>query len=52
MKKDEFYATLKGDIDSPKVTIDFEKFMKTEAGKNVQEKINKEVDKLFKKLVK
>jgi len=52
VKKDEFNAILKGDIDSPKVTIDFEKFMKTEAGKNVQEKINKEVDKLFKKLVK
>ncbi len=52
VKKDEFNATLKGDIGSPKVTIDFEKFMKTEAGKNVQEKINKEVDKLFKKLIK
>jgi len=34
------------------VTIDFEKFMKTEAGKNVQEKINKGVEELFKKLVK
>ncbi len=52
VKKDEFNAILKGDIDSPKVTIDFEKFMKTEAGKNVQEKINKEVNKLLEKLVK
>jgi hypothetical protein len=52
VKKDEYNATLKGDIGSPKVTIDFEKFMKTEAGKNVQEKINKGVDELLKKLAK
>lgn len=52
VKKDELHARLSGDIDSPKVTIDLEKFMKTQAGQEVQEKINKEVDRLFQKLLK
>lgn len=50
IKKDELHAKLTGDINSPKVTIDLEKFMKTQAGQEVQEKINKEADRLFKKL--
>lgn len=52
IKKDELHAKLRGDMNSPKVTIDLEKFMKTQAGQEVQEKINKEVDKLFQKLLK
>lgn len=52
IKKEEYNAILKGDIASPRLTLDLEKFMKTEAGKNVQKKINKSVDDLLKKLIK
>lgn len=45
-KKNVISGRLSGDIDAPKVTIDLEAFMKSEAGKALQEK----VDKLFKKL--
>ena len=44
-KKDAISATLNGDITAPKVTINLEEFMKTEAGKEV-------TDRLFKKLLK
>lgn len=49
-KKNVISGTLKGDVDSPQVTIDLEKLMKSEAGKKIEEKVGKEVDKLFKKL--
>jgi hypothetical protein len=49
-KKNVISGTLKGDIDSPKVTIDLEKLMKSEAGKKIEEKVDKELNKLFKKL--
>ncbi len=51
-KKNVLSAALNGDIDAPRVSINLEEFMKTEAGKEVQEKINKEVDKLLQKLLK
>ncbi|MCF6341154.1 MAG: hypothetical protein L3J10_10475 [Sulfurimonas sp.] len=44
-KKNIITANLSGDINSPKVKIDLEKFMKSKAG----EKVNKELNKLFKK---
>ncbi|MFA5461527.1 MAG: hypothetical protein WC274_05565 [Sulfurimonas sp.] len=46
IKNDTIHANLNGDINSPKVSIDLEKFLKSETGKKVIEK----VDKLFKKL--
>ncbi len=46
IKNDTVNANLNGDINSPKVSIDLEKFLKSETGKKVVEKI----DKLFKKL--
>lgn len=46
IKNDTINANLNGDMDSPKVSIDLEKFLKSETGKKVIEK----VDKLFKKL--
>ncbi|WP_310441894.1 hypothetical protein [Sulfurimonas sp.] len=49
-KKDGISANLNGDVDSPKVRVDLEKFLKSEAGKKVIEKVNEKVDKLFKKL--
>jgi hypothetical protein len=53
-KKNVISGDIKGDLNSPKVTIDLEKLMKSEAGKVIEEKVNKaiekEVDKLFKKL--
>lgn len=53
-KKNIINANVKGDLNAPKVTIDLEEFIKSEAGKAIEEKvnktINKEVDKLFKKL--
>ncbi|MDQ1337610.1 MAG: hypothetical protein QG617_577 [Campylobacterota bacterium] len=49
-KKNVISGTLKGDVDSPNVTIDLEKLMKSEAGKKIEEKVGKEIDKLFKKL--
>jgi len=52
IKKDEISATLRGDIDAPRVSINFEEFMKTEAAKEVQEKISKDIDRLIKKLLK
>lgn len=51
-KKNILSAALKGDIDAPRVSINLEEFMKTEAGKEVQEKISKDVDRLIKKLLK
>ncbi|MDY0116061.1 MAG: hypothetical protein RBR59_00615 [Sulfurimonadaceae bacterium] len=39
-------ATIKGAVDAPKVSIDLQKFMQSKAG----EKVQKEVQKLFKKL--
>lgn len=45
-KNDTISANLSGDINSPKVTIDLEKFLKSQAG----QKAIKEVNKLFKKL--
>lgn len=44
-KNDKVDAKLSGDIDAPKVSIDLEKFLKSETGK-------KAVEKLFKKLLK
>ncbi|MFA5234853.1 MAG: hypothetical protein WC390_10675 [Sulfurimonas sp.] len=49
-KKNVISGRLSGDVDSPKVTIDLEKLMKSEAGKKIEEKVGKEIDKLFKKL--
>ncbi len=53
-KKNIISGNVRGDLNAPKVTIDLEKFIKSEAGKAIEEKvnktINKEVDKLFKKL--
>lgn len=46
IKNDTINANLNGDMNSPKVNIDLEKFLKSETGKKVIEK----VDKLFKKL--
>jgi len=48
-KKNTITANLKGDINAPKVTIDLEKFMKSEAGKKIMDKVNKKINKLFKK---
>jgi len=45
-KKNVITANLSGDINSPKVKVDLEKFMKSKAG----EKINKEINKFLKKL--
>ena len=53
-KKNEISAKLIGDVNSPKIIVDLEKLMKSEAGKKVEEKVNKviekEIDKLLKKL--
>lgn len=49
-KKDGISANLNGDVDSPRVRVDLEKFLKSEAGRKVIEKVNEKVDKLFKKL--
>lgn len=46
VKNDTINANLNGDMNSPKVNIDLEKFLKSETGKKAMEKI----DKLFKKL--
>ncbi len=43
-------VTLSGDIAKPKVGVDLKEFMKSEAGKKLEEKATKEVEKLFKKL--
>ena len=48
-KKNTITANLSGDINSPKVKVDLEKFMKSKAGEEVNEVINKEINKLFKK---
>lgn len=45
LRKDELHARLSGDIDSPKVTIDFDRFMKTQSGQEV-------IERLFQKLLK
>lgn len=47
-KKDSITANIKGDVDSPKVSVDLKKFIESETGKAVV----KEVNKLFKKLFK
>lgn len=52
VKKDEVSTILSGDLNSPKVTIDLERFMKSKAGEKVNQAIEKEVDNLFKKLFK
>ncbi|MBW6489437.1 hypothetical protein [Sulfurimonas sp.] len=49
-KKNVVSGTLKGDVNSPKITIDLEKFMKSEAGRKIEEKVDKELNRLFKKL--
>ena len=48
-KKTPVTVTLKGKISSPKVGIDLKKFMQSEAGKKLEKKATKELDKLFKK---
>lgn len=49
-KKNIISGRLSGDVDSPKVTINLEELMKSEAGKKIEEKVDKELNKLFKKL--
>lgn len=48
-KKNTITANINGDINSPKVQIDLNKFMKSEAGDALKKEINKGIDKLFKK---
>lgn len=47
-KKDTLNAHLSGDIDAPKVTIDLEKFLESESGKKVIQKVDKLLQKLLK----
>jgi len=53
-KKNEISARLVGDVNAPKIIVDLEKLMKSEAGKAIEEKVDKviqkEINKLFKKL--
>ncbi len=49
-KKAPLGITLKGDMNAPKVGVDLKEFMKSEAGKELEKKAKKEVDRLFKKL--
>ena len=46
-KKNVIPVNLKGDVNSPKVTIDMEKLMKSKAGEEIQKGINKLFKKLF-----
>ena len=48
--KNPIDVKLSGNIMKPKVKIDLEEFMKSEAGNKVKEKVNKELNKFFKKL--
>ncbi len=50
VKKTPVSVTLKGSMEKPKVGVDLKEFMKTEAGKKLEKKANKELEKLFKKL--
>lgn len=43
-------VTLKGDIAKPTVGVDLKAFMKSEAGKKLEKKADKELNRLFKKL--
>jgi hypothetical protein len=45
--KNPVSASVKGDMNSPKVSIDLQKFMQSKAGKKVQEKATKLFKKLF-----
>ena len=40
-KKDTIAVNLSGDIDSPKISIDLEKLMKSQTGKKVEKALNK-----------
>jgi hypothetical protein len=46
-KKNTITANIKGDINSPKVKVDLEKLIKSEAGKKAKEEINKFLKKFF-----
>lgn len=46
-KKDTIAVNLRGDIESPKVSIDLEKLMKSQTGEKVEKVINKFLNKLF-----
>jgi hypothetical protein len=46
-KKDTIAVNLRGDIDSPKISIDLEKLMKSQTGKQVEKAINKLFKKFF-----
>ena len=46
-KKNTISANLKGNINSPKVKVDLEKLIKSEAGEKVKTEINKFLNKLF-----
>ncbi len=48
-KKDSINVNLSGDINSPKVSIDFDAFLKSEAGQKAIKKVDKFLDKLFKR---
>ncbi|MCD6259942.1 MAG: hypothetical protein J7J31_10125 [Helicobacteraceae bacterium] len=48
--KQPITATLKGDISSPKVSVDLKKFMESKAGEKVKKEIQRGAEKLFKKL--
>ena len=46
-KKNTISANIKGDINSPKVKVDLEKLIKSEAGEKIKTEINKFLKKLF-----
>ena len=48
-KKNIITGNINGDINSPKVKIDLNKFMESKAGDVLKKEINKGIDKLFKK---
>ena len=50
VEKTPVSVTLKGEIAKPKVGVDLQAFMKSEAGKKLQKKAGKEIQKLFDKL--
>ena len=50
VEKTPVSVTLKGDIAKPKVGVDLQAFMKSEAGKKLEKKAGKEIKKLFDKL--
>lgn len=47
-KKDSFSVHLSQDMDAPKVSIDLEKFLESQSGKKVIQKVDKLLNKLFK----